>query len=449
MDVVERFREILKPIMEEKKKKPKIKLSGQYKEYPNKDDPAFFYPPKNYRPTPIPRPKDLILSEEQWNQFYGDVRMGVVPICLRLTDNLEAWANLPRGLYIPGLLNFINGVAGFINIHIQIQQSIPRAVIGLIIFAAEQIIQSETESKDQQQLSNEFERIVTDGTDDNRDDDQSEHAIESKHFINKNDGLRKNDSGTQLKATVNGEANPEFNITKIPVNTPPYNVNGSDGLGENDCGKQLQAATNENGYLNYQAIENTGKENNNEQAIDNRAIGKQNNQRYNNKSQYEQEAKLQVNGNTKLRETGLFHTTHPEQEIRIPNISQSKVQPQLITTPPELGQVKGKVIITKQRMHPTNDHYTRSKTCQTKSVPKKSLGSPEARANSDTPNHFVPQQEQRKKADVAPITEDKSAKHSKSNKTSAGSKKQIQGSNSENQKQIEPNSETDQPEWLD
>ncbi|KAA6363503.1 MAG: hypothetical protein EZS28_040969, partial [Streblomastix strix] len=44
-------------------------LPGQYNEYLNKDDPALFYPPINYRPTPIPRTKDLNLTEQQWNQF--------------------------------------------------------------------------------------------------------------------------------------------------------------------------------------------------------------------------------------------------------------------------------------------------------------------------------------------------------------------------------------------
>ncbi|KAA6365050.1 MAG: hypothetical protein EZS28_039422 [Streblomastix strix] len=67
------------PIIEEEKKKPQVMLPGQYKHYTNKDGPLFFYPPKNYLPTPIPRPKDLNLSEEQWEQFDGDVRQGVVP----------------------------------------------------------------------------------------------------------------------------------------------------------------------------------------------------------------------------------------------------------------------------------------------------------------------------------------------------------------------------------
>ncbi|KAA6369414.1 MAG: hypothetical protein EZS28_035058, partial [Streblomastix strix] len=64
------------------------------------------------------------------------------------------------------------------------------------------------------QLINQRQRSVTDGTDDNGDNDQSEYAIEPKHFTNGNDGLRKNDRRTQLQATVNGEANPEINIQK-------------------------------------------------------------------------------------------------------------------------------------------------------------------------------------------------------------------------------------------
>ncbi|KAA6376529.1 MAG: hypothetical protein EZS28_027944 [Streblomastix strix] len=192
------------------------------------------------------------------------------------------------------------------------------------------------------------------------------------------------------------------------------------------------------------AIDITSNENCNEQANDNRIGGQQNNQGSNNETQYEQD-----NGNTKLREIGSSHTTHSEQELRNPNISQPKGHPPLITTPPELGQVKGKVVFPKQMMQPTNDHDTRNKTCQSKPIPNKSLGSPEARANTDTLNHFIPKQEQRKKDDVAPVTQDKSAKHSKSYKTSAGSKKQKQGFNSENQIEIEPDSETDQLDQLD
>ncbi|KAA6362980.1 MAG: hypothetical protein EZS28_041492 [Streblomastix strix] len=82
MEVIGKFHEIMKPIIEEEKKKPDTMLPGQYKHYPNKDGPMFFYPPKNYHPIPIPKPKDLNLSEEQWEQFDGDVRQGVVPYCL-------------------------------------------------------------------------------------------------------------------------------------------------------------------------------------------------------------------------------------------------------------------------------------------------------------------------------------------------------------------------------
>ncbi|KAA6341701.1 MAG: hypothetical protein EZS28_052438, partial [Streblomastix strix] len=153
---------------------------------------------------------------------------------------------------------------------------------------------------------------------------------------------------------------------------------GRNGLGGNGCGTQLQAATNENGHENHQAIDNTGNEDNNEQVNDSRTGGQQNNQRSNNETQHEQD-----NGKNKPKEIGSPYTTHSEQELRNPNISLPKGQPPLITTPPELGQVKGKVVVPNQRIQPTNDHDTRSKTGQLKSVSNKSLGSPEAIANSD------------------------------------------------------------------
>ncbi|KAA6334009.1 MAG: hypothetical protein EZS28_053108, partial [Streblomastix strix] len=251
-------------------------------------------------------------------------------------------------------------------------------------------------SKNQEQLIKELERIVAEGTDDNEEDDKSEHAIKPRHFINGNDGLRKNDSGTQLQATDNGETNPEINTAKISANTPSNYINGSYGLGENSCGTQLQAATNENEHLNHRTIDNTGNEDNNEQVNDNRIGGQQqqNNQGSNNETQYEQDS-----ANNKPGEIGSPHTTHSEQELRNPKTTQPKGQPPLITTPPELEQVKWKV-----------------------SVPNKSFGSPEARAKSDTLNHSIPQFEQRKKADVAPVTVDKSAKHSKGNNINGGSK---------------------------
>ncbi|KAA6354282.1 MAG: hypothetical protein EZS28_050192 [Streblomastix strix] len=101
MHVVERLYEIMKPIIEEEKKKLKVMFPGQYKEYPNKDGPAFFYPPKNFRSTPISRPKDLNLSEEQRNQFDWDIREGIVPYCLQLINNFEAWTNILKGSYTP------------------------------------------------------------------------------------------------------------------------------------------------------------------------------------------------------------------------------------------------------------------------------------------------------------------------------------------------------------
>ncbi|KAA6358019.1 MAG: hypothetical protein EZS28_046453, partial [Streblomastix strix] len=211
--------------------------------------------------------------------------------------------------------------------------------------------------------------------------------------------------------------------------------------GGNGCGTQLQAATNDNGHENHQAIDNTGNEDNNEQANDNRTGEQQqlNSQESNNETQHQQNRV-----NNKPGEIGSPHTSHPEQEVRNPNTSQPKVQPPLITKPPELGQVKGKVVVPKQKIQQVNEHDTRSKTGQSKS-----LGSPEARANSDTLNHFTPQQEQRKKADVALVTVDKSVKHSKGHKTSVGSKKQKQVFNSDNQIEIEPDSETDEPDQLD
>ncbi|KAA6358663.1 MAG: hypothetical protein EZS28_045811, partial [Streblomastix strix] len=144
------------------------------------------------------------------------------------------------GSQIPGLLNINDGVAGFINIHPQMYQSVPEEVIDLIILAVKQIVQSETESKDHEQLKNELERIIDDGTDNNGNDEQSEHSIEPKHFINGNDGLRKNNSGTQLQATVKREANPEIEITKISVNTPPHNVNNQMDSEETVAGRNCR-----------------------------------------------------------------------------------------------------------------------------------------------------------------------------------------------------------------
>ncbi|KAA6389321.1 MAG: hypothetical protein EZS28_015152 [Streblomastix strix] len=76
MDVVKSFHEITKLIIEEEQKKPKVILPGQYERYLKK--------------------MDLNLSEDQWNQIDWDVREGVFLFYLLLTNNLEAWANLPK-----------------------------------------------------------------------------------------------------------------------------------------------------------------------------------------------------------------------------------------------------------------------------------------------------------------------------------------------------------------
>ncbi|KAA6363319.1 MAG: hypothetical protein EZS28_041154, partial [Streblomastix strix] len=232
---------IMKPIIEEEKKKPETMLPGQYKHYPNKDGPMFFFPPKNYRPVPIPRPRDLTLSEEQLNYFYENIRINQI------------------------------------------------------------LKQLKPETKDQEELTNEFERIVADGLDDNGGDNQSQHAIEPKHTTNGNDGLRKNDRRTQFQATVNGEANLEINITETTDSTSLRNANGSDGLGGNGCGTQLQAATNENGNSTHQAIDSTRNIYENQQTNDKRSAKNVNKFGLNNEDQYDQGAKFQDNGNSELK----------------------------------------------------------------------------------------------------------------------------------------------------
>ncbi|KAA6382953.1 MAG: hypothetical protein EZS28_021524, partial [Streblomastix strix] len=304
MNVVEKFHEIMKPLNEEEKKKLKIILPGWNKEYPNKNYPRTCTSQKNNR-------INLMRTyAKAWSTFVFDK-----PTTSKLGRTYQK------------------------NLTSDNQQL--------------QVMESQTESKNQDQLTNELERIVAYGTDDNRNEDQSEHTIEPKYFFNGNAGLRKNDSGTQLQATAIGEANLKINITKISANTPPHNVNRSDVFGGSGP---------------------------------------------NNETQHEQGTELQENGNTKLRETGSSHTTHSEYEPRNTNISQSKGQPPLISIPPELGQVKEKVVVLKKKTQPTNDHDTRSKTGLPKSKPDKSQGTLEARANSHTPIYFTPQQEQRKKA---------------------------------------------------
>ncbi|KAA6382972.1 MAG: hypothetical protein EZS28_021502 [Streblomastix strix] len=372
MNVVEKFHEIMKQIIEKEKKKPKVTLLRQYTEHPNKDNLALFYPLKNYRLTPILRPKELNLTEQQWNQFLEYEREGIVPFVVDQSTTSR-----------------LGGISKKDNISQDYQISV-----------MESWILQHTPPN----------RIVADGTYDNGDGNKTENAFESKNFTNNNNGLRKNDSGTQLQATVNGEANPEINITKTSANTPPHNVSGSDGLGENGCGTQLQAATNENGHENHHAINSTGNENNNQHSSDNRIGGQQ----QNNEIQHEQ-----VSGNNKPGELRSSYTTHSEYELRNLNTSQPKGQPPLITILPELGQVKGKVIIPKQKIQQANEHDPRSKTVGAE-----------------------------KQGKCSPVFEDMTVKRHKGNRTSEGPKKQIQGSNSEFKIEIESDFQTDQPQQL-
>ncbi|KAA6373889.1 MAG: hypothetical protein EZS28_030585 [Streblomastix strix] len=148
-----------------------------------------------------------------------------------------------------------------------------------------------------------MKRIVADGSNINLDEDQSEHTIEPKCFINGNDGLRRNDSGKQQQVTVNGESNPEINTTKTSANTPSHNVNGSNGHGGNGCGTQLQAASNENGNSNHQAFNCSSGVNDNEQPNANRTEGNVNQLRLINVDQHEQGTKYRNYGNFKLKRT--------------------------------------------------------------------------------------------------------------------------------------------------
>ncbi|KAA6388045.1 MAG: hypothetical protein EZS28_016434 [Streblomastix strix] len=183
MDVVERFHEIIKLQVEKEKKKSKIMLPGYCTKYPNKDCPVFFYPPKNYHLTPICRLKDQSLLEKLWNQTFEMCASApfLIVFDYPTTSKLRQIYQSDHTTqdYQTSVMEWQDSLTFALK-----YQSKPEAVTGLIIFATEQIVNSETESKDQEQFTNELERIVADGTDDNGDDDQSEHAIELKHFIN-------------------------------------------------------------------------------------------------------------------------------------------------------------------------------------------------------------------------------------------------------------------------
>ncbi|KAA6377352.1 MAG: hypothetical protein EZS28_027117, partial [Streblomastix strix] len=82
MEVIESFHDTMKLKIEEEKLNLKVDQPGKTRDFPNKDGPVFFYRLKNYRSTPIPRNMDLILPEDQWEQFDGDMREGVNHFCL-------------------------------------------------------------------------------------------------------------------------------------------------------------------------------------------------------------------------------------------------------------------------------------------------------------------------------------------------------------------------------
>ncbi|KAA6365408.1 MAG: hypothetical protein EZS28_039065, partial [Streblomastix strix] len=257
--IVESFHDIMKLKIEEEKLNPKVDQPGKTRDFPNKDGPVFFYRLKNYRSTPIPRYMDLILPEDQWEQFDGDVREGV--------DHFY----------------------------------------------------------------------------------QSELTIEPKRFTNENDGFRWIDSWIQSQATIDGKANPKINITTIFANTPLHNTDLLDGFRRNGCRTQLQAATNENGLSNFQANDNNGYENNNEQAIDDRTRGNENKQGFRNETQHEQEAKLQNNGNTKPNGPKSFHTTSSKQELGNPNILQSQTSLPQLTHPQNQAKLNEKLLYPNKR----------------------------------------------------------------------------------------------------
>ncbi|KAA6385681.1 MAG: hypothetical protein EZS28_018794 [Streblomastix strix] len=188
---------------------------------------------------------------------------------LHINDDSQIWTNLLRGSQIPGLLNVDNGEAGFINIHPEIDEQQSEAIIYLIRFALEQIVeQFEKDFKDYQIAVGKIEQIDADRIDDSVDNDQSE--IEIVYVTDEDNGLRKNVYGTQFKVVVNGEANPDINITKISINTSFHNVNGPDGLGGNGRGTQLRATINNNGNSNEQIIDNTDNAKDNQQGNDSR-----------------------------------------------------------------------------------------------------------------------------------------------------------------------------------
>ncbi|KAA6384498.1 MAG: hypothetical protein EZS28_019978 [Streblomastix strix] len=126
---------------------------GKCREYSNKNRLVSFNPSKNYHLTPISRPKDLYLSEKQWNQFDGNV--------------CEAWANLPKELNFSELLNISDEAA---------------------VFTSQNKLQNIYEQREKFMINqkNELERITADVLDDIGEEDKTVHASKPKQFTNGN-----------------------------------------------------------------------------------------------------------------------------------------------------------------------------------------------------------------------------------------------------------------------
>ncbi|KAA6372583.1 MAG: hypothetical protein EZS28_031890 [Streblomastix strix] len=88
-ELVGKFHKTMELIIEKERKKPQVKQTRKTKGYPNKDGPSFFYPPKNYRLTPISIPKDLELSEKQRKQLDREMSKGIVRFFLRLSNDAQ------------------------------------------------------------------------------------------------------------------------------------------------------------------------------------------------------------------------------------------------------------------------------------------------------------------------------------------------------------------------
>ncbi|KAA6360558.1 MAG: hypothetical protein EZS28_043916 [Streblomastix strix] len=81
MDAVGKFHEAMKLTICEERKKPKVQFPRQQRDYTNKVVTPFFFAPKNYNPTQISRPSDLVFSEEKFQKFDWYQYKNVVSFC--------------------------------------------------------------------------------------------------------------------------------------------------------------------------------------------------------------------------------------------------------------------------------------------------------------------------------------------------------------------------------